>query len=80
VLIDVRGDVDTVDRDVLDERVDIDVHEPRVRDRDVGHVHVAKARPTEIDTPEDGAAEVLILELLCHCASVARTVIGRKGP
>ncbi len=65
VLVDVRRHVDPVDHDPVDERVDLDVDEPGVGDRDLREVDVAEPCAAQVGSPEHRATQVT-LEPLRH--------------
>ena len=65
-LVHVGGDVDAVDDEPVDQRVDVDVDEPGVADRGVGEVDVAEACAAQVGAPEHRSGEIA-LELLRHC-------------
>ena len=67
-LVHVCRDVDAVDDNLVDQRVDVDVDEPGVADLRVGEVDVAKAGAAEIGAPEHGSRKIP-LELFRHAAS-----------
>ena len=67
-LVHVRRDVDAVDDNRVDQRVDVDVDEPGVADLHVGEVDVAEAGAAEIGAPEHGSRKIP-LELFRHAAS-----------
>ena len=66
--VHVGRDVDAVDDNRVDQRVDVDVDEPGVADRRIGEVDVAEAGAAEIGAPEHGSCKIP-LELLRHAAS-----------
>ena len=67
-LVHVGRDIDAVDHNVVDQRVDVDVDEPGMADLRVGEVDVAEAGAAEIGAPEHGSGKIP-LELFRHAAS-----------
>ena len=57
-LVHVCRDVDAVDDNRVDQRVDVDVDKPGVADLRVGEVDVAEAGAAEIGAPEHGSRKI----------------------
>jgi hypothetical protein len=66
VFVHVRGHVDAVDHDRVDQSVDVDVGQPGSLDARVGQVDVAEERPTEVHAPEGRARQIPVFERLGH--------------
>ena len=78
MLVDERRHVDPVDHNPVDEQVDLDVDEPRMRDRDISEVHVPEPRTAQVGTPKHRCGEVT-LEPLGHTHSFLHSTIERLG-
>jgi hypothetical protein len=77
-LVHVCRDVDAVDDNGVDQRVDVDVDEPGVADLRVGEVDVAEAGAAEIGAPEHGSHKIP-LELFRHAASRRVAAVQRAA-